>query len=71
MKNGEMGTELINQLTLEERDLLSQLSREITELKEEYLDLRNSQIEVVKANSVAIIFFFQEIFICSNAVPVM
>jgi hypothetical protein len=66
-----MGTELINQLTLEERDLLSQLSREITELKEEYLDLRNSQIEVVKANSVAIIFFFQEIFICSNAVPVM
>jgi hypothetical protein len=71
MKNGEMGTELINQLTLEERDLLSQLSREIRELKEEYLDLRNSQIEVVKANSVAIIFFFQEIFICSNAVPVM
>jgi structural maintenance of chromosome 3 (chondroitin sulfate proteoglycan 6) len=47
MKNDEMGTELIDQLTLEERDLLSRLNPEITGLKEKFLSCKNSRIEVV------------------------
>ena len=51
MKNDEMGTELIDQLTLEERDLLSRLNPEITRLKEKFLSCKNSRIEVVEAKS--------------------
>nr|CAD59411.1 SMC3 protein [Oryza sativa] len=46
MKNDEMGTELIDQLTSEERDLLSRLNPEITELKEKFLLCKNSRIEI-------------------------
>ncbi|RLN28890.1 structural maintenance of chromosomes protein 3 [Panicum miliaceum] len=46
MKNDEMGTELIDQLTPEERDLLSRLNPEITELKERFLLCKNSRIEI-------------------------
>ncbi|KAG8058053.1 hypothetical protein GUJ93_ZPchr0002g26826 [Zizania palustris] len=46
MKNDEMGTELIDQLTSEERDLLSRLNPEITELKEKFLICKNSRIEI-------------------------
>lgn len=46
MKNDEMGTELIDQLTLEERDLLSRLNPEITRLKEKFLSCKNSRIEI-------------------------
>ncbi|CAL5093159.1 unnamed protein product [Urochloa decumbens] len=46
MKNDEMGTELIDQLTPEERDLLSRLNPEITELKERLLLCKNSRIEI-------------------------
>ncbi|VAH23636.1 unnamed protein product [Triticum turgidum subsp. durum] len=46
MKNDEMGTELIDQLTLEERDLLSRLNPEITKLKEKFLSCKNSRIEI-------------------------
>uniref|UniRef100_A0ACD5TZL5 Uncharacterized protein n=1 Tax=Avena sativa TaxID=4498 RepID=A0ACD5TZL5_AVESA len=46
MKNDEMGTELIDQLTLEERDLLSRLNPEITGLKEKFLLCKNSRIEI-------------------------
>ncbi|XP_071679169.1 structural maintenance of chromosomes protein 3 [Lolium perenne] len=46
MKNDEMGTELIDQLTLEERDLLSRLNPEITGLKEKFLSCKNSRIEI-------------------------
>ncbi|CAL5049378.1 unnamed protein product [Urochloa decumbens] len=46
MKNNEMGTEHIDQLTSEERDLLSRLNLEITELKEKFLCLRNSRNEI-------------------------
>ncbi|OEL37878.1 Structural maintenance of chromosomes protein 3 [Dichanthelium oligosanthes] len=46
MKNDEMGTELIDQLTSEERDLLSRLNPEITELKERFLMCKNSRIEI-------------------------
>lgn len=46
MKNDEMGTELIDQLTTEERDLLSRLNPEITELKEKFLSCKNSRIEI-------------------------
>lgn len=46
MKQAEMGTELIDQLTPEERDLLSRLNPEITELKEKLLACKNNRIEV-------------------------
>ncbi|WVZ64811.1 hypothetical protein U9M48_014282 [Paspalum notatum var. saurae] len=46
MKNDEMGTELIDQLTSEERNLLSRLNPEITELKERLLLCKNSRIEI-------------------------
>ncbi|KAL6629950.1 hypothetical protein ACP70R_029715 [Stipagrostis hirtigluma subsp. patula] len=46
MKKDEMGTELIDQLTSEERDLLSRLNPEITELKEKFLLCKNSRIEI-------------------------
>jgi structural maintenance of chromosome 3 (chondroitin sulfate proteoglycan 6) len=51
MKNDEMGTELIDQLTSEERETLSRLNPEITELKEKFLLCKNSRIEVVEAFS--------------------
>ncbi|KAJ1255362.1 hypothetical protein BS78_K254900 [Paspalum vaginatum] len=57
MKNYEMGTELIDQLTSEERDLLSRLNPEITELKERLRLCKNSHIEIIilwKANVDAI-----------------
>ena len=57
MKNDEMGTELIDQLTPEERDLLSRLNPEITELKERFLLCKNSRIEVVEASSSSYIIF--------------
>jgi hypothetical protein len=56
MKNDEMGTELVDQLTSEERDLLSRFNPEITELKEKFQLHKNSRIEVVETNSVSIIF---------------
>ncbi|RRT73125.1 hypothetical protein B296_00003220 [Ensete ventricosum] len=46
MKQAEMGTELIDQLTPEEKDLLSRLNPEITELKEKLLACKNNRIEV-------------------------
>ncbi|TVU49441.1 hypothetical protein EJB05_00754 [Eragrostis curvula] len=46
MKNDEMGTELIDQLTPEERDLLSRLNPEITELKDRFLSCKNTRIEI-------------------------
>ncbi|XP_074570435.1 structural maintenance of chromosomes protein 3 [Curcuma longa] len=46
MKQAEMGTELIDQLTPEERDLLSRLNPEITELKERLLACKNNRIEI-------------------------
>ncbi|RLN13477.1 structural maintenance of chromosomes protein 3 [Panicum miliaceum] len=46
MKNDEMGTELVDQLTSEERGLLSRLNPEITELKEKFQMHKNSQIEI-------------------------
>uniref|UniRef100_R7WDJ5 Structural maintenance of chromosomes protein 3 n=1 Tax=Aegilops tauschii TaxID=37682 RepID=R7WDJ5_AEGTA len=49
-KNNEMGTELIDQLTSEERDLLSRLNPEIAALKEKFLLCKNNRIEVVQAN---------------------
>ncbi|THU45180.1 hypothetical protein C4D60_Mb02t15150 [Musa balbisiana] len=46
MKQAEMGTELIDQLTPEEKDLLSRLNPEITELKEKLLACKNNRIEI-------------------------
>jgi len=72
MKNDEMGTELIDQLNSEERDLLSRLNPEITDLKERFLMCKNSRIEVIQTNSVAaVVFCSQEIFICSNAFQIV
>lgn len=67
MKNDEMGTDLIDQLTSEERDLLTRLNPEITELKERFLLCKNSRIEVVEVFSSSCCFS-QEAFICSNAI---
>ncbi|KAL5763624.1 hypothetical protein ACOSQ2_016218 [Xanthoceras sorbifolium] len=45
MKRAEMGTELIDHLTPEEKDLLSRLNPEITELKEKLITCRTDRIE--------------------------
>lgn len=50
MKYNEMGTEIIDQLTSEERDLLLQLNTELTELKGKFVLCRNRRIEVVQEN---------------------
>ncbi|XP_020250621.1 structural maintenance of chromosomes protein 3 isoform X1 [Asparagus officinalis] len=46
MKQAEMGTDLIDQLTLQEKDLLSRLNPEITELKEKFLACKTNRIEI-------------------------
>ena len=48
MKQAEMGTDLIDQLTPREKDLLSRLNPEITELKEKFLACKTNRIEVDK-----------------------
>uniref|UniRef100_A0A0D3F0B6 SMC hinge domain-containing protein n=1 Tax=Oryza barthii TaxID=65489 RepID=A0A0D3F0B6_9ORYZ len=45
MKYNEMGTEIIDQLTSEERDLLMQLNTELTELKEKFIETRKEELE--------------------------
>ncbi|XP_072993969.1 structural maintenance of chromosomes protein 3 [Typha latifolia] len=46
MKRAEMGTDLIDQLTPEEKNLLSRLNPEITKLKETLLSCRTNRIEI-------------------------
>lgn len=46
MKQDEMGTELVDHLTPEEKDLLQRLNPEITELKETLIACRANRIEV-------------------------
>lgn len=46
MKRAEMGTELIDHLTPEEKHLLSRLNPEITELKENLIRCKTDRIEV-------------------------
>ena len=50
MKRAEMGTELIDHLTPEEKDLLSRLNPEITDLKEQLINCRSDRIEVYTLN---------------------
>ncbi|KAK8550756.1 hypothetical protein V6N13_119258 [Hibiscus sabdariffa] len=45
VKRAEMGTELIDHLTPEEKDVLSKLNPEITNLKEELINCRSDRIE--------------------------
>ncbi|KAL6976515.1 Structural maintenance of chromosomes protein 3 [Sarracenia purpurea var. burkii] len=45
VKQDEMGTELVDHLTSEEKDLLSRLNPEITELKEKLIACRANRIE--------------------------
>ncbi|MBA0817815.1 hypothetical protein Gohar_019483, partial [Gossypium harknessii] len=45
VKRAEMGTELIDHLTPEEKDLLSRLNPEITDLKEQLINCRSDRIE--------------------------
>uniref|UniRef100_A0A0E0JV70 SMC hinge domain-containing protein n=2 Tax=Oryza punctata TaxID=4537 RepID=A0A0E0JV70_ORYPU len=45
MKYNEMGTEIIDQLTSEERELLLQLNTEFTELKEKFIETRKEELE--------------------------
>lgn len=46
MKRDEMGTELVDHLTPEERDLLSRLNPEIADLKENLIACRANRVEV-------------------------
>lgn len=46
MKHDEMGTELVDHLTPEEKDSLSRLNPEITSLKEKLIACRSNRIEV-------------------------
>lgn len=46
MKRAEMGTELIDHLTPEEKHLLSRLNPEITGLKENLITCKTDRIEV-------------------------
>lgn len=46
MKQDEMGTELVDHLTPEEKDSLSRLNPEITTLKEKLIACRSNRIEV-------------------------
>lgn len=48
MKQDEMGTELVDHLTPEERDSLSRLNPEITALKEQLIACRANRIEVCR-----------------------
>lgn len=48
MKRAEMGTELIDHLTPEEKDLLSRLNPEIADLKEKLIACKTDRIEVSK-----------------------
>lgn len=52
MKEAEMGTELIDHLTPEEKVLLSRLNPEITDLKERLITCKTDRIEVSKGNLV-------------------
>ena len=45
MKRAEMGTDLIDQLTPEEKALLSQLNPEITQFKEKLILCKRNKIE--------------------------
>lgn len=46
MKRAEMGTDLVDQLTPKEKELLSRLNPEITKLKEKLLVCTTSRVEV-------------------------
>lgn len=48
MKQAEMGTDLIDHLTPEEKNLLSRLNPEISELKERLIACKTDRIEVSK-----------------------
>jgi len=50
MKQAEMGTELIDHLTPDEKKDLSTLNQEIKVLKEELLDCKTDRIEVGNEN---------------------
>lgn len=45
-KKDEMGTELVDHLSPEEKDSLSRLNPEITDLKERLISCRTNRIEV-------------------------
>jgi len=47
-KKSEMGSELIDHLTPEEKKLLSDLNHEIKDLKEELVACKNDRIEVIE-----------------------
>lgn len=63
MKRAEMGTELIDHLTPEEKDLLSRLNPEIADLKEKLIACKTDRLEVSKMhiNDFLFIYFF---FLC-------
>lgn len=55
-----MGTELIDHLTPEEKDILSRLNPEITDLKENLIKCKTERIEVCKMNLVGV---YQDFYI--------
>lgn len=55
MKQAEMNTDLIDHLSLDEKNLLSRLNPEITELKEKLITCRTDRIEVSIVNTIGAI----------------
>lgn len=55
MKQAEMNTDLIDHLTLDEKDLLSHLNPEITDLKEKLITCRTDRLEVSIVNIIGVL----------------
>lgn len=64
MKQAEMGTDLIDHLSPEEKDLLSRLHPEITELKEKLVACKTERIEVRCSNDIGPINFLWKLKGC-------
>ena len=48
MKRAEMGTDLIDHLSPDEKDLLSRLNPEISDLKEKLISCKTDRFEVIQ-----------------------
>lgn len=59
MKKAEMGTELIDHLTPEEKKLLSDLNPEIKDLKEKLVACKNDRIEVIHSFVLVLTIFMK------------
>lgn len=63
MKKAEMGTELIDHLTPEEKKLLSDLNPEIKDLKEKLVACKTDRIEVIQSIVLVLTIFMELVFL--------